>query len=125
MINLWSSRRDKFHICEYWKVNDDEDLIRPNQLVHEDRPDGFFSAKIVGDETEGKQNIEDAFQFDMSTLTIETDDDVKFLKTNDKVRFREKMYIVTNISFSALRKNSEQFMYYHNTYKYYIDLQGI
>lgn len=124
MIDLWRSNRDKFHKCEYWDVNEDEYTTRRNQLVYNSIPTGTFMAKIADSESESKQNVEDSFQFDSTFLALETMDDVSDLKSNNRVRFKGKMYIVLDVDKIPLRKNAEQFLEELVPYKYYISLRG-
>lgn len=124
MISLWSGGRDKFHKCEYWLVDENENTTKRNQVVYYSQPNGIFMAKISNNEVEDKQNIDDSFQFDVSYVTLETTDNIQDLKNNNIVRFKDKIYIVESIDKVPLRKNAEQFLNDFVPYKYYISLRG-
>lgn len=120
MLSEFVSRRNNFTECEYWlrDVNGD-----PNELIYQSRrPNGTFDAKQMSSETSGVQVIGGVFMIDIYGVSIQTDDDVSFLKANDVVEFKGTFYRITDIQ-KAIIRNNNQFSD-DISYRYYMNLRG-
>ena len=116
-VNIYTSRRDTFDKVFYWKRNEDiKDLAK---YVYETKPDGLFYAKEITPESEDGQQINNAFMFDNTTITIYTEDSVKIEK-NDIVKYDDEIWRVVNVQRQHIHK-THQFMK-NGFYRTYLQL---
>lgn len=113
-INEYTSRRVNFELCYYWKRNDEEKDL--SEYLLEEVPNGRFYAREITAFTNRKQEINNTFLFDETTITIETNDTIE-AKVGDVVYFDDEVWVVLNIQRKHIHKN-KQFLKadYNRTY---------
>ena len=96
-VDLFTSRRNHFNKCYYWKRNNREEELKQdlyttvsvddetNELSYEREPDGWFDASEVGNYEQNNQIVAGAFMFDENLVTLETNDNIPLLGVNDIV----------------------------------------
>lgn len=122
MIDLWSSRRDKFIECEYFSQNE-SDYIENDEIAHNVKADGVFFASEVGPRTSGSQVIAELFMVEEVSAVLKTEDDISKLKKNDIVRYEGKSYRVENVQKTTMNKQ-RNFLRKSYSATYYVSLRG-
>lgn len=133
-VDLFTSRRNHFNKCYYWKRNDREEEMKQdlysmvsvdedsNEMSYEREPDGWFDANEISNFEENNQIIAGTFMFDDNTVTLETNDNIPLLGINDIVVFDNKVWRVIKVA-RKKRKRQAQFSKDYS-YKTYISLKG-
>lgn len=123
MIDLWKSRRDVYLTCDYW-VQDDNDYVENNEIVHKKMPIGHFTAKEISSYTRDTAFLGETFATPQESITLITHDKID-LKENDFVRIRphEKIYRVDSVQ-RIPEKKQRFFMKSNFSNSYYIMLRG-
>lgn len=131
--DLFTSRRNHFSKCYYWKRNNreiemGEDLYTmvsvdedSNEMSYEREPDGWFDANEISNYEENNQIIAGAFMFDDNTITLETNDNIPILGINDIVVHDNHVWRVTKVA-RKKRKRQAQFSKDYS-YKTYVSLK--
>lgn len=122
MIDLWTSRRDKFIECKYYS-QDENDYVGDNEIAHYDTPTGTFFASEMGAKTSSSQIVADLFQAEEVSVVLKTEDDIDDLKRNDIVVYEDIFYRVVDIQ-KTIKKNQRQFLRSKLSAVYYISLRG-
>lgn len=105
LVDIFTSRRDCFDECQFWKIDEDE-YVDANELVYSTEPSGFFNAKQVTSEENSAQVVGGVFMFDSSNITLKTNDDIdEVLKKNYIVLFRNEIWRVENVQKAPIKKN--------------------
>lgn len=132
-VDLFTSRRNHFSKCYYWKKNDreiemNEDLYssisvdeESKEMCYEREPDGWFDANEISNYEEDNQIVGGAFMFDSNISTLVTNDNIPLLGSNDIVVFDNKVWRVTKTA-RKKRKRQAQFSKDYS-YKTYINLK--
>ena len=132
-IDIFTSRRGKFEQCFYWQKNEreiemDEDLFSmvsvdkyTSDICYEREPNGSFMATEVSTYDRNNQIIGGAFTFDENYVTLETNDHVPDLTTNDIVVYNDNVWRIVSVS-KHKRKKQSQFAKSFS-YKTYISLK--
>lgn len=123
MIDINTSRRDMFDLCQYWSQDNNADIVPYDQIVHNRRPTGEFYAKEENSLSVQNQVVAGTFMFEETTVTLKTNDDTKTLKRNDIVRYDNKYYRVETIQQIKIKKQ-RQFLRYNYSTTTYISLRG-
>lgn len=119
-VDIFASRRANFEECEYWLRDINSN---PNELLYQlGASSGSFDAKQISAETNGIQVIGGIFMVDVNGVSIQTDDDIRDLKTNDFVKYKGEFYRVTDIQKAMIRTNNQ--FTSEISYRYYINLRG-
>jgi hypothetical protein len=122
MIDLWSSRRDKFIECKYYSQNEN-DYVGDDEIAHFDTPTGIFFASEVGPKTSGSQVVAELFMVEEVTAVLKTEDDVSELKKNDIVAYEGKSYRVESVQ-KTVQNKQRNFLRKAYSATYYISLRG-
>ena len=133
-VDLFTSRRNHFNKCYYWKRNEQEEEMKQDlysmvsidndskEMCYEREPNGWFDANEISNYEENNQIIAGAFMFDDNTVTLETNDNIPILGINDIVVFDNKVWRVTK---TARKKRKRQAQFSNDySYKTYISLKG-
>lgn len=124
MIDLWTSRRDKFLECEYWSQDmAEENGVDIDEIAYKLSSTGSFYAKESNQYTTENQVLGELFMAEEKNITLFTEDDISDLKVNDIVKFDENIYRVENIQ-RAPYKKQRQFLRNSYSNSYYISLRG-
>ena len=123
MIDLYTSRRDKFLECEYWSQEENPDYVESSEIAYKGTPTGSFVAKEANSYNVENQVIGELFMVESVTVVLITEDDVSNLKRNDIVKFDDKEYRVDNIQI-APKKKQRQYLRDKYSKEYYISLRG-
>lgn len=121
MIDLNSSRRDRFNECFYYLKIKDRNVSKTNQLIYDSIPDGSFYAKELNPYSKNNQFIAELFMIEEESVLISTGDDVSCLGVNDKIRMNNDFYIINNIQAIPLKRNNQYST--KPTKTYYIELR--
>lgn len=103
-IDLFTSRRDCFDRCRYWKREEKTS----QKLTVEKKPDGFFYAKEESAHIYDTSEIGSTFQHDTLEITISTMDRVG-IEARDIVEFDGEIWNVLSVTKVKVHK-SQQFM---------------
>lgn len=103
--DIFTSRRTNFIDCEYWLIAKEDITRTKEELVFNERPDGFFSAKFENQFENSVSVIGQSFMFDSNTVTISTEDDVKDLKKNCLVKFNGDVWRINIITRIPIRND--------------------
>lgn len=122
MIDLWSSRRDKFIECEYFSQIEN-DYVEDDEIAHFDVPTGKFYASEVGPKTSSLQVVAELFMVEEVTTVLKTEDDVSDLKKNDIVAYEGKSYRVESVQ-KTVQNKQRNFLRKAYSATYYISLRG-
>lgn len=123
MIDINTSRRDMFDLCQYWSQDNNADIVPYDQIVYNRRPTGEFYAKEENSLSVQNQVVAGTFMFEETTVTLKTNDDTKTLKRNDIVRYDNKYYRVETIQQIKIKKQ-RQFLRSNYSTTTYISLRG-
>lgn len=95
-IDLNHSRRKTPFKCRYWHRNEKatKDL---SQLIYETKPAGVFYAREVNTFNYQQSQAAGVFMYDKTSVQLYTEDEIKDLKQNDIVEFRNNTWFVTDI----------------------------
>lgn len=107
MIDTWQSRRNNFIECKYWSQINDENLVSLSEIAYKRQPTATFMAKENGSYAQENQIVDNSFMYDKNSVELETTDDVRDLKTNDLVEFRDEIYRVTNVQRTKSLKQAQ------------------
>lgn len=119
-VDIFTSRRNHFCTCYYWKKNEREIEMdanlssmvsvdrETNELCYEREPDGTFEANEVSTYERGNNIISDTFLFEENSVTLKTNDNIPFLTVNDVVVHDGYVWRVTSTS-RKKRKRTSQF----------------
>ena len=124
MIDLWTSRRKSYLKCYFWE-RDEEEYTDYDEIIHNERPSGFFMAEEVNSFSAGSQVVGETFVVQEQMVTILTYDRIDKLKENDLVKLgdKNKFFRVENIQRAPDKKqkffNKTKFSNAH-----YISLRG-
>ncbi len=124
MIDLWTSRRDKFLECKFWSQDEaEENGVDDSEIAYKLSPTGTFYAKELNPYNITNQVLAEAFMAEAITVSIFTEDDISSLKRNDIVEFDGEIYRVEEIQKNPYKKQ-RQFMKEGYSCSYYISLRG-
>lgn len=123
MLDLNTSRRDMFDLCQFWSQENNIDLIPMDELAHKKKPTGEFYAKEMNSLSVQNQIVGETFMFQETTITLKTVDDVSLLKRNDIVLYDGKYYRVERLQFDKIKKQ-RQFLKSNYSQITYITLRG-
>lgn len=131
--DLFTSRRNHFNRCYYWKKNDREiemsaDLYtmvsvdsESKEMCYEREPDGWFDANEISNYEEDNQIVGGTFMFDNNSSTLETNDNIPLLGVNDVIVYDNYVWRVVKAA-RKKRKRQAQFSKDYS-YKTYITLK--
>lgn len=118
-IDLYTSRRVYNLRAKYWKVDDTtKDYAK---LTHKSIPSGVFYCKIESALNNEKNDINNTFRFDMNTIQIKTEDNIKDLNSDDLVKLNDTLYIVDSVQ-KVINQRTTYGSRPH--YMYYISLRA-
>ena len=124
MIDLWTSRRDKFLKCKFWSQDEaEENGVDDAEIAYKLSPSGSFYAKEMNSYNFSNQILADVFMAESITITIFTEDDVNALKRNDIIEFDGEVYRVEEIQKTPYKKQ-RQFLKQGYSNGYFIALRG-
>lgn len=132
-VDIFTSRRNHFCTCYYWKKNEREIEMDANlssmisvdrdtdELCYEREPDGTFSAREVSSYEGGNNTVAGAFMFEENSVTLSTNDFIPLLNTNDVVVHNGYVWRVIKVS----RKKKKRFSQFssEDLYTSYISLK--
>lgn len=105
-IDIKLGRRGDYDLCKYWvRDESDEDL---SEFVRKTTPSGRFYCHEVTAEILQKNQLNNLFMFDASSITIRTRAAIK-IKQGDAVQYNDDIWIVKDVQFVPVHKNN-QFM---------------
>ena len=104
--NPFLSRKTYNCICEWWGRSTFQGQLNLAKIAYEQAPSGTFHAKPVSQFMMNKKNEMD-IRLSNGYVTIETPDDISFLRPDDIVRFQGIMYRVQNIARREISKTRE------------------
>ena len=104
--NLILGRRGQFEKCNYWLR--DESIKDLSVYKYQIKPKGRFYANQITPMNEDKAQLNNAFLYDTSAITLYTRNYVK-LKKGDIVEFKGELWMVINCQYKETTKN-QQFM---------------
>lgn len=120
-VDIFQSRRTNFFQCMWW-TRDESGVGNSEDLIYQKQPSGIFYAKPKTSENDTKTTIQGVFMADVHTVTLESNDDLTGIATNDLVRFDNKIWRVDGAPQKLLRNKMSQFSSY-NVYKWTIALR--
>lgn len=124
MIDLWTSRRDKFLKCKFWSQDEaEENGVDDAEIAYKLSPTGTFYAKEANPYSISNQIVAETFLAESISITIITEDDINALKRNDIVEFDGEVYRVEGIQKNPYKKQ-RQFMKEGYSCSYFISLRG-
>lgn len=124
MIDLWTSRRDKFLECKFWSQDmAEENGVDNDEIAYKLSPSGSFYAKEMNSYNFSNQILADVFMAESITITVFTEDDVSCLKRNDIIEFDGEIYRVEEIQKTPYKKQ-RQFLKQGYSNGYFIALRG-
>lgn len=94
-IDLYTSRRTYNIRAKYWKVDDKSK--RYNDLVYNTLPSGVFYCKYENAFNNEKNDLSRSFRFDINTIQIKTEDDIRDINSDDIVKIDDKIYLVESV----------------------------
>ena len=104
--NPFLSRKTYNCICEWWARSTFQGQVNLSKIAYTLAPAGTFHAKAVSQFMMNKK-MEADIRLSNGYVTIETPDDVSFLRPDDLVRFQGIMYRVQNIAKREVAKTRE------------------
>lgn len=120
-IDLFHSRRTKYHYCEYW-VRDERDRSgTPSQWVNMNVVSGGFYAKTASPKSTQMNVINGVWANDNHFVTLETDDDIDDISKGTIVKFNDQLWLVEGVQREEHLKESQFSNHIH--YKYYVSLR--
>ena len=104
-VDMFTSRRDCFDDCRYWKKLEDDNM---NYIDYEyEEPSGFFAAKQITSIQNMPQVVAGLFMFDSNTVTLQSYEDLSELSRDDIVEFQGEIYRLQDIQAARLRKTNQ------------------
>lgn len=104
--NPFLSRKTYNCVCEWWGRSTFNGQLNLAKIAYTQAPSGAFHAKAVSQFMLNKKNESD-IRLSNGYVTIETPDDVSFIRPDDIVRFQGIMYRVLNIARREVSKTRE------------------
>ena len=124
MIDLYTSRRDKFLECKFWSQDKNPyHDISDAEIVYNISPSGTFYAKELNPYTISNQVIAESFMLESKSVSLFTEDGVDELRENDIVEFDDEVYRVDEIQVVPYKKQ-RQFLRGRFSCGYIISLRG-
>lgn len=105
-VDIYASRRTSHLRCRSFRVEKGEHGS-PEALVHGKSPDRTFFAREEAGRFNSANEVEASFQFDQSTRTISTEDDVGGLSQNWIVEVDGEAWKVESVQRIVIEKRSE------------------
>ena len=103
-IDIYHSRRNTFNRCEFYTRDETADI---EKLVHNKLPDGIFYAIEIAAIRSDKNDVGNVMRFDRNQITLKTGDDVAKLRPDDVVKYRGKLWIVSDLQYDIDIEESE------------------
>lgn len=104
-VDMFTSRRDCFDDCRYWKKIEDDNM---NYIDYEyEEPSGYFAAKQITSIQNMPQVVAGLFMFDSNSVTIQSYEDLSELSRDDIIEFRGNIYRLQDIQSTPIRKNNQ------------------
>ena len=105
-IDIYNSRRCNYFKCKYWLRNENN-KNDDNELIHNSKPDGVFFAREIDEITKDTREYGGGFQIDITSVHLETTDEVKGLDKNALIEYCDELYIVDYVREKHVHKRSE------------------
>lgn len=123
MFDLFQSRATYNEPCKWW-TRDERDKYTSDELIMRRIPSGVFVAKEVTAEQRQDMIISGTFLFDRSNITIKSPDNLKGIKQDDIVLFRNEKWLVVNVQKTKSKTQNTYFADSKNCSHYwYLELR--
>lgn len=106
-VDIYHSRRTNYEECEYWIRDERNKKALATDWVMKNSPSGTFFAKEVSPKTNRMNQSANVWAYDRDEITLETDDDVNFIKRGCIVKYDDELWIVDTNQRQIHRKESE------------------